>query len=142
MPWMLLLACSARIACFPRSLGTGEKIGRDGYGMVYRFEPFELDGEGYSLTRGGRRIPVEPLVFDLLIFLVQNRWRVTSRSEMLDTLWSGKVVSDACLSNAVNSARKALGDSAVSPLFIRTIRGRGYRFIAEVLEIPTSLSEC
>ncbi len=109
--------------------------------MVYRFDPFELDGEGYSLTRGGQRIPVEPLVFDLLIFLVQNRWRVTSRSEMLDTLWSGKVVSDACLSNAVNSARKALGDSAVSPLFIRTIRGRGYRFIAEVMEIPASLSE-
>ncbi len=104
--------------------------------MVYRFDPFELDGEGYSLTRGGQRIPVEPLVFDLLIFLVQNRWRVTSR-----TLWSGKVVSDACLSNAVNSARKALGDSAVSPLFIRTIRGRGYRFIAEVMEIPASLSE-
>ena len=102
--------------------------------MIYRAGSVEIDPANFSLTTGGKTISVEPLVFDLIVYLIENRDRVLTRQELLDKLWAGRIVSDTSLSNHVKSARKALGDSGQRQEFIKTIHGRGYRFVGDVEE--------
>ncbi len=97
--------------------------------MRYRFDQFEVDTDRYELRRDGLIQPVEPLVFDLIVFLARHPRRILSREEVVETVWEGRSVSDATISSAIKSARRALGDS---PNYIRTVRGRGFEFQAEV----------
>ncbi|MBI5069468.1 MAG: winged helix-turn-helix domain-containing protein [Deltaproteobacteria bacterium] len=99
--------------------------------MIYRFESFELDLARGELREGGRRRPVEPQVFALLALLVENRERLVSRDEILERVWEGRVVSDAAVASRIKSAREALGDDGKAQRLIRTLHGRGLRFVAE-----------
>ena len=49
--------------------------------MIYRFSDFCLDTEGFELADGSDKIAVEPQVFNLLQFLIENRDRVVSKDE-------------------------------------------------------------
>jgi len=80
--------------------------------MIYHINKYELDTQRYQLSgQDGSLISIEPQVFDLLKYLVANRDRLVSREELFNTIWSGRVVSDATLSNHIKSARKAIGDN-------------------------------
>lgn len=100
--------------------------------MRYRFNEFEVDTDRYELHAGGVVQPVEPLVFDLIVFFARNPRRVLTREEIIEAVWDGRAVSDATISSAVKSARRALGDSGDSQNVIRTVRGRGFEFQAEI----------
>ncbi|HUL08454.1 MAG TPA: winged helix-turn-helix domain-containing protein [Candidatus Acidoferrum sp.] len=100
--------------------------------MRYRFDQFEVDADRYELRRDGAAQAVEPLVFDLILFFARNPNRVLGRDEIVEAVWQGRAVSDATISSAVKSARRALGDSGDSQSYIRTIRGRGFEFRAEI----------
>jgi TolB-like protein/Tfp pilus assembly protein PilF len=102
--------------------------------VIYSFNQFKLDTDQFSLSALDKAIPVEPLVFNLLVYLVENRQRVVTREELLDNLWKGKVVTDAALGARLKDARKAVGDSGSRQQVIKTLHGRGYQFIAEVSE--------
>jgi TolB-like protein len=99
--------------------------------MIYQFGPFELDMATVELRNGAKACCLEPQVFALLALLVENRERLVSKEEIIDKVWDGRVVSDAAVASRVKSARQALGDSGKSQRFIRTIHGRGYRFVAD-----------
>ena len=77
---------------------------------------------------------MEPQVYDLLVHLVRNRDRVVSKDELFDTIWNGRIVSDATLSSRINAARKAIGDDGDRQALIKTIHRRGFRFIGKVEE--------
>lgn len=100
--------------------------------MIYRFGHFELDRDGYELRRNGQICHAEPLVFDLLVFFLQTNGRIVSRDDIVEYVWKGRIVSDATISSAVKSARQVLGDSGAEQRFIRTVRGRGFQFVAPV----------
>ena len=100
--------------------------------MHYRIDEFELDTERYELRLRGAVQHVEPLVFDLIGFLAANPGRVVTRDEIIDTVWRGRMVSDATVASCVKSARRALGDSGDSQSYIRTVRGRGFEFTGRV----------
>lgn len=102
---------------------------------VYRFENVTLDIDRRELRRDGELRAVEPQVFDLLHFLVRNRDRVVTRDEIFNDVWRGRIVSDSVLGTRVNGARAAIGDSGVAQRFIRTARGVGFRFVANVVEV-------
>lgn len=102
--------------------------------MLLTFGDCELDTNMFTLRCAGQVRPVEPLVFNLLAYLVQHRERIVSRQELLDALWRGKVVSESALSSCVKAARHAVGDDGEAQRCIATIQGRGYRFIAPVQE--------
>ncbi len=104
--------------------------------MRLTFGDFELDTELFELRRSGHPHPVEPQVFDLLVYLARHRDRIISRQELLDRLWTGRVVTESTLSSAIKAARQALGDSGRSQKCIATINRRGYRFVAEAQEQP------
>ncbi|HVL20610.1 MAG TPA: winged helix-turn-helix domain-containing protein [Amaricoccus sp.] len=100
--------------------------------MIYGFGGFELDTLQFRLMRGGAPVPVEPLVFDLLRLFVENAGAVVDRDRMIAAVWDGRIVSEATLSTAVKSARRALGDSGAEQAWIETVRGRGFRFCGAV----------
>lgn len=102
--------------------------------MLLTFRDYELDLRLFALRCRGQVCQVEPLVFNLLVYLVQHRHRIVTRQELLDTLWAGKVVSDSTLASCIKAARKAVGDSGEEQGCIATLHRRGYRFVAPVDE--------
>ena len=100
--------------------------------MQFLFADHRLDTARRELRRGSKPIAVEPQVFDLLIYLVQNCDRVVSKDDLIDSVWSGRVVSDSALTSRINAARRAIGDSGGEQKLIRTIARRGFRFVGAV----------
>jgi len=100
--------------------------------MQYRFAEFELDISRRELRRLGESVHIEPQVFDLIVHLVRNHDRIVSKDELIDTVWHGRIISEAALSSRINGARRALGDNGTDQLFIRTLHKRGFRFVGEV----------
>ena len=103
--------------------------------MKFHFDEFEIDTQQYQIRKSGRELPVEPKVFDVVVYLIQHRDRLVSRDELFEQIWSGRLVSDTTLSNHIKSSRKILGDSGDLQGVIKTIRGRGYQFVADVSEL-------
>jgi TolB-like protein/pimeloyl-ACP methyl ester carboxylesterase/Tfp pilus assembly protein PilF len=106
--------------------------------MRYVFGEYALDANRRELVRSGSPIHVEPQVFDLILYLIQNRDHVVSKDDLLTNVWGGRIVSESTLSNRINAARRALGDSGEQQQFIKTIARRGLRFVGEVREAPQS----
>ena len=65
--------------------------------MIYSFDNCILDSENFQLRVAGKPVATEPLVFDLLVYLIEHRDRIVTRDELLDNLWKGKIVTDAAL---------------------------------------------
>jgi len=104
--------------------------------VQFVFGDHTLDGDRRELLRGSESIAVEPQVFDLLVFLVENRDRVVSKDDLIASIWHGRIVSDSTLTSRINAARKALGDSGGKQKLIRTIARKGIRFVGEVHTRP------
>ena len=100
--------------------------------MRYRVGRLRIDTERFEISRSGRVRHVEPLVFDLIVFLVSQPGRVVTRDEIVASVWKGRSVSDATISSAIRSARLALADEGDRRGHIRTVRGRGFEFTGEV----------
>ena len=96
------------------------------------FAEHVLDVDLRELTRAGEGIAVEPQVFDLLIYLVENRERVVSKDDLIESIWDGRIVSESTLTSRINAARKAVGDSGKDQAVIRTIARKGFRFVGDV----------
>jgi TolB-like protein/Tfp pilus assembly protein PilF len=88
--------------------------------------------ERRELWRGPDAVALEPQVFDLLVFLLENRDRVVSKDDLIATVWGGRVVSESTLASRINAARKAVGDSGGEQRLIRTVARKGLRFVGEV----------
>ena len=99
--------------------------------MSVCFGRFVLDEEGRALRLDGREQPLQPLVFDLLVYLVQRRERVVPKQELLDELWAGAIVTDGSLQRAVSLLRSVLRDGGMEQA-VQTFARRGYRFCEEV----------
>jgi TolB-like protein/DNA-binding winged helix-turn-helix (wHTH) protein/Tfp pilus assembly protein PilF len=102
--------------------------------VIYRFENFVLDLGRRELLKGTTLVAVEPQVFDLISYLVQNRERVVSKDDLIEHVWNGRVVSESTLTSRITSARQALGDDGENQRLIRTVSRKGLRFVAEVHE--------
>lgn len=100
--------------------------------MRYRFGEFELDTSQFSLRGSEGEIHLEPLVFDLLTFLIENAPGIVSRDAIIERVWGGRAIADTTVASCVKAVRKALGDSGDAQAFVRTVRGRGLQFIATV----------
>ena len=97
--------------------------------MRFSFEEFELDRELRELCRGGILVPIEPKVFDLLVYLIEHRDRVVTKDDLIATVWQGRIVSESALASAINAARAVVGDSGESQRLIKTFPRKGIRFV-------------
>ena len=98
--------------------------------LLLIFEDCSVDRHRRELRRGGSLQHVEPQVFDLLLFLIDNRERVVSREDLLASVWRGRNVSESTLTSRINAARRAVGDTGDGLLAADIERhGRHVRFV-------------
>jgi pimeloyl-ACP methyl ester carboxylesterase/DNA-binding winged helix-turn-helix (wHTH) protein len=109
--------------------------------MRFFFENHILDANRRELRRGSQLIALEPQVFDLLIYLINNRDRVVSKDDLIASVWGGRIVSDSTLASRMNAARKAVGDNGDNQRIIRTIARKGVRFVCAVHEQAASAND-
>src|ERR1700685_3156552 len=98
-----------------------------------------LDTDRRELCRGSEPIAVEPQVFDLLVYLVQNRDRVVSKDDLIASVWKGRIVSESTLTSRINATRTAIGDNGKEQKLIRTVARKGLRFVGIVREESTGV---
>jgi DNA-binding winged helix-turn-helix (wHTH) protein len=104
-----------------------------------RFGTFTLDsGTRQLLDDDGREIHLSPKAFDVLTALAGERPKVVNKADLHDRIWPGTFVVDANLNVLVGEIRKALGDSAQEPRFIRTVHKVGYAFCAQASDAPAT----
>jgi DNA-binding winged helix-turn-helix (wHTH) protein len=109
----------------------------------YRFGPFDLDLLSGELRKGSDEVSLEPRVFALLCYLVENAGRVIKREELSEKIWPDTHVSDASLTQAIASLRDALEDEVREPRYVATLPRRGYKFVGKVArDQPAGGSAC
>jgi len=100
--------------------------------LHYAFDGFVLDLDRGELRRGEIAVPAEPMAHAVLSHLVQNAERLVTKDELVEKVWDGRFISDAAVSTVIKSLRRALGDDGKQQRYIRTVHGRGFRFVADV----------
>lgn len=105
-------------------------------GLLRLSENLELDPQAYELRRAGRSVRLERIPMEILLLLLERRPELVTREQIVERIWGAGVFVDT--DNSINAAifkiRQALRDDPENPRFIRTITGKGYRFIASPLE--------
>src|SRR6204780_381271 len=107
------------------------------------FLPFRLDTANQCLWRcadAGQkaRILLTPKAFAVLAYLVEHAGCLVSPDELLEAVWSGRVIEPQAVRKHILEVRAALGDRPKNSRFIETLPKHGYRFIAEVSETTAS----
>jgi adenylate cyclase len=102
--------------------------------LLYLFEDYALDTERRELRRGPALVAIEPKVFDLLAYVIENRQRVVSRDDLIAQVWAGRIVSESALARCINGARSAIGDNGEAQRLIKTFQRKGLRFVGAARE--------
>ena len=97
----------------------------------------ELDPHAYELRRSGRRLKLERIPMELLLLLVERRGELVTREEIIERIWGKDVFldTDSGINAAIRKIRQVLKDDPEKPLFVQTITGKGYRFVAPMVEV-------
>ena len=103
--------------------------------MLLVFDDCVLDLNRRELLRDTQVVATAPQVFDLLVYLAQNRAHVVSRDDLIEAIWTGRIVSESTLASHINAVRRAVGDNGQQQSVIRTIARKGFRFVADVREV-------
>lgn len=102
------------------------------------FGPFVLDVASHRLTRGDRVVALGDRAMGVLVELVTHAGQVLTKDELIERVWPDVGISDEALAQAVHELRKALEDSSRAPLYVQTVHGRGYRFVARLQAVESS----
>ena len=108
---------------------------------VVRFgNDLELDPQAYELRQSGRPLKLERIPMELLFLLVEHKGQLVSREEIVERLWGKDVFldTDNSINAAVRKIRQVLKDDPEKPIFVQTITGKGYRFVAPTTEAQIS----
>ena len=100
--------------------------------MRYLFGDCVLDTDRHTLERQGQGVRLQPRVFKMLAYLLEQRQRVVPRQELLEQMWSGQYVGKAALEGCIKQVRRAIGDSGRAQHLLKTQHGVGYRIVAPV----------
>lgn len=102
--------------------------------MRFLFGDFELDSAACELRRRGRPVELERIPMDLLLLLVERRDQLVTRETIVEKLWGKDVFLDVdnSINTAIRKLRRTFHDDPQRARFIKTLTGKGYRFIAPV----------
>jgi len=103
--------------------------------MQYSIDDYVLDLRKFELRKQGLVLPIEPQVLAVLALLVENHDRLVSKDELISVIWNDRAVSDSAISSRIKSARQILGDDGDAQRLIRTVYGKGFRFVGQVRPI-------
>ena len=106
--------------------------------QILEFGPFALDVSDQRLRWRGRPVRLRPKALELLRYLAERAGSLVTREELIGGVWPDVAVSEATLSDCVREVRRALRDAHDDPVYIETVRRRGYRFIGPPAEVTAS----
>ena len=104
------------------------------HGPSFQFGDFTMQIPARQLLEHTRVVHLSPRAFDLLHILIAHRPGVVSKDDLIQRLWPETFVSDINLATVVAELRRALGEDAGNPRFIRTVHRRGYAFAGAAIE--------
>jgi DNA-binding winged helix-turn-helix (wHTH) protein/tetratricopeptide (TPR) repeat protein len=106
--------------------------------LEYRFGRFRLNPATRELWTEGTLHPASPLVFDCLVYLLNQRQRMVGRDELVSAVWGRVDVADQQVRQLIQRTRQAVGDDAKNQRAIRTVPGGGYRWVmpVEIADAP------
>jgi two-component system response regulator RegX3 len=91
--------------------------------------PVVIDVERHQVSINGENIALPLKEFELLEFLVRNSGRVLTRTQLIDRVWGSDYFGDTkTLDVHVKRLRAKIEKDPANPVYIQTIRGRGYKF--------------
>jgi DNA-binding winged helix-turn-helix (wHTH) protein len=99
-----------------------------------RFGSFTLDLGTRQLVSGTVEVRLSPKALDLLQILLAERPKVVHKRELMSRIWPDTFVVETNLNGLIGELRRALGDQAKEPRFIRTVHGTGFAFCGDVTE--------
>jgi DNA-binding winged helix-turn-helix (wHTH) protein len=100
--------------------------------MKFQLGDLTLDSETRQLRRGALEVRISPKAFDLLSILLDARPRALAKTDLQQRLWPNAYVSESNLAGLVAEIRRAIGDDARTPRFVRTVQRFGYAFAGDV----------
>jgi TolB-like protein len=103
-----------------------------GCDVRFMFGDYVLDPERRELMLRGEAVALGPQAFDLLLHLITHRDRVTSKDDLLEAVWGGRIVSESTITSHINAVRKAIGDSGEEQRLVRTVARKGFRFVGDI----------
>jgi TolB-like protein/DNA-binding winged helix-turn-helix (wHTH) protein len=109
--------------------------------ILYEFGPFRLDPGRELVLRDSQPLAITPKAFEVLLVLVRRNHEVVSKDELMQAVWSGRVVEEANLTQCIFVLRKLLGDTYGERRYIVTLPGQGYRFAEQVRVVTRDESE-
>jgi DNA-binding winged helix-turn-helix (wHTH) protein/tetratricopeptide (TPR) repeat protein len=104
---------------------------------AYRFDCFEVSLKQGTLLQRGKRLRVQDLPFKMLVILLEKPGELVTKEELAERLWGQGIFTeiDQNLYVMAGKLRQVLGDNASQPQFIRTVSGKGYRFVESVTPV-------
>src|SRR6266545_703855 len=104
-------------------------------GHIYEFGAFQVDPAKRRLRRlDGTTIPLTPRVFDTLLYMIEHHDSALDKERIMAAVWPDSIVEENNLAQAISKLRQVFGETPGSHSYIVTVPGRGYRFVAEVME--------
>ncbi|MEM6637360.1 MAG: winged helix-turn-helix domain-containing protein, partial [Pseudomonadota bacterium] len=104
--------------------------------MRWKIAEYTLDTDTAELLSSDGPVHLERQPYNALLYLIENAERVVSREELIQAVWNGRFISDSAVATVIKQVRKALGDNGTQQNSIRTVHGRGFRFVADAVPIP------
>jgi DNA-binding winged helix-turn-helix (wHTH) protein/TolB-like protein len=105
---------------------------------LYQFCRFRFDPENHSLESEGNPISLTPKAFEILLVLVQNGTRLTTKEELMRKVWPDSFVEEANLTVNISALRRHLGETPGGRQYIETVPKKGYRFAVPVSQLPVN----
>ena len=102
---------------------------------LYEFGPFHFDPADHLLLSGGEPVSLTPKAFEILLVLVQNGKRLTTKEMLMSKVWPDSFVEEANLTVNISALRKILGEAPDGRPYIETVPKKGYRFVVPVTEV-------
>jgi DNA-binding winged helix-turn-helix (wHTH) protein len=100
----------------------------------FQFGAWKVEPRSNSLLKGEERQTLEPRAMEVLLFICKQNGAVVSSDAILEACWGSSLSGDNPVHKTIAQLRRALGDDSKTPSYIETIRKRGYRAVAEVVE--------
>lgn len=108
---------------------------------IFRFADFTLDVSEHRLVCGEQEIYLRPKTFETLRYLVERHGHLVGKDELMNQVWADTIVTETAITHCIEEVRKALGDDAHNPRYLKTIPRMGYKFIAPVIRIDMTEEE-
>ncbi|MFK8013579.1 MAG: winged helix-turn-helix domain-containing protein [Marinicellaceae bacterium] len=99
---------------------------------IIEFENFRVDQSTRKIFKHEKQVNIQKKPYELLLYLIEHKDRAISKDELINEVWNGSIVTDSTLSHAIFKLRSSLRDNKGKEKIIRTARGFGFQFIAEI----------